>query len=466
MKNMRWLPAFWAGALLALLAARGGEAVSLHAKLLRGKDAAAPPRAVAAASASFGASASGWDFDQLADLDADDDGQLMESLPKAKATLLAVVKDLPLEGSPEDTADMDVAVLMKTLRDAQAGKADPKEMKKVSSMLGAVKKLLEGVTTSNNATQKSLDTAIDDFDSCKVPKNADAKSLLALKPVSMLSVMRINATPGDVEVAQKSVNGCKKKHKAAEKTVQTCDTIKQAVTLAKKVDCKIDSIKPVDGACKRNVGEAYGAWLERMRVHFVEKYNETVKHRQACDKDTTKAKTIDAPGTKCAKAKAIDSDGNKDCQVQVSRLKVATCSVLMHKNQLCTTYTTCYKSKVDAYNKTKTSAKGQVASQKLQWRLLKRFECLAGALQKSGKVDKAKLGKCSAKKKHDTSHLDLKFPDMPAEQNCTKANPEWKKNCFNSKPKRIRLKKKKKAGLKVVKLDMFEVKGNQTGLKR
>jgi len=209
----------------------------------------------------------------------------------------------------------------------------------------------------------------------------------------------------------------------------SCDSILKQAKITKNTECNVaDEDKTDPEACAQTEGETLIAWAEKWKVHYEAKLKAVTPKEKKCKDMKDEVTKLDAPLDKgekesCAWKKKTAQDKGQQCTNVRAKVKVATCGFINNLEELCRKYRSCYDENVRAYNDFKSESEKQIESQKLQWRLLKRADCLAGAYNKKGEVDEKKLEKCAVVKTHNTSHLDLTYPELPNPRACNANTP-------------------------------------------
>jgi len=162
-------------------------------------------------------------------------------------------------------------------------------------------------------------------------------------------------------------------------------------------------------------------WLVAMKQHFDAKHVKLQGEVKTCNaakqnftsEDDSCKKKISAHD---AKKKLCDSLGG-------ANLETIKCKAVGAVGNMCVEYDSCYKAAVGAFHNFTNATAQRVISRKLQWRMLKRLECLVGAYDTKKGVDKDKLKDCAKKGAYDTTHLTMTYPAHSTKAPCKSALP-------------------------------------------
>jgi len=112
-------------------------------------------------------------------------------------------------------------------------------------------------------------------------------------------------------------------------------------------------------------------------------------------------------------------DGNKtSCDELQTAAEAAICVVAGPDSEKCTAYETCYNNAVSAYTDENATIVEMHLNWTVQWRTLKRMECLLDIMAKGGTNDD--IDACKDKL-WDTTWLDLDYPAIPPKKECSAA---------------------------------------------
>jgi len=125
------------------------------------------------------------------------------------------------------------------------------------------------------------------------------------------------------------------------------------------------------------------------------------------------------------------------CDIAQAHMDNSACTWAIGVKDACESYVGCYQSTKGSYLTMERVAKKEEKDRKAEWRGLKRMQCLINAFS-DGKVKDSEVTTCK-KKKHDTSHLDLKFAKLPPLAACDvprlyPATPAYKRAEFAPLP--------------------------------
>jgi len=118
----------------------------------------------------------------------------------------------------------------------------------------------------------------------------------------------------------------------------------------------------------------------------------------------------------CGAAKS-QHDGNKtECDRLQAQAEAGICSgPAAAQQEICEDYSTCYDNALLAYQGQEPTIKAMHLNWTVQWRTLKRMDCLLGVMQAGGTNDD--VDKCK-EKRWSTDHLDLIYPAIPEKKQC------------------------------------------------
>jgi len=127
-------------------------------------------------------------------------------------------------------------------------------------------------------------------------------------------------------------------------------------------------------------------------------------------------KLYDDKVPECGAAKS-QHDGNKtECDRLQAQAEAGICAgPLPAQKQVCDDYGICYDAALSAYQEQEPKIKAMQLNWTVQWRTLKRMECLLGVMQSGGTNDD--VDKCKDKL-WTTDHLNLVYPTIPEKEEC------------------------------------------------
>jgi len=163
-------------------------------------------------------------------------------------------------------------------------------------------------------------------------------------------------------------------------------------------------------------------FYKRMSEFWNKKLTEFSNTKTECDNGTATLKT---EKKKCGVSKKQAFDKKINCSSAKHGLSMTACNYQQELERVCNTYSACWKEKTGLYKKLVSDTKKAVTARKLNYRMMKRLDCLVGAMDsKTGKVNKAAMDKCVAKGRYKTDHLDIKYPEEPAQKPCDSKPPK------------------------------------------
>jgi len=275
-----------------------------------------------------------------------------------------------------------------------------------------VKKLTNEVLKASNESQKALKDGVAAVKKCGGKKVKESSWPEAPKP-------------------RKTFKEVQKKHKKCDlqkglyKTL--ADTCKEELAGKKrsfKVRCVDLKTLPKDiSTCVFNDAVDQPAlFYKQMAEYWSTKYSNILALKKECANLTQEIK--DYRENTCGVHNQKLANQTKDCNDQYEQLRLAACAWKQGLSQECQTYSGCRDQAVTSYKLLENTTRQAVKGWKLQWRMVKRLDCLVGAFDfKASKVDKKKLDACSKAGRYPTDHLDLVFPSLPGAQICNSKLP-------------------------------------------
>jgi len=148
--------------------------------------------------------------------------------------------------------------------------------------------------------------------------------------------------------------------------------------------------------------------------------------KEACEKAT---KEYNAQVKKYNIAAKEYEDKKAQCDSLQDQMDGASCKRATVMKDACESYAECYWDRKRAHDSTVKMVKTEETDRKAEWKGLKRMQCLMNAF-KDGQVSGREIRKCK-EKTHDTSHLTINYPPVPALVTCTvpklyPSTPEYK----------------------------------------
>jgi len=180
----------------------------------------------------------------------------------------------------------------------------------------------------------------------------------------------------------------------------TCDSLKAQETAA--VDQYL--CQPTD---------PYEQWLITAKSKM-NALQESLLEKEAGCGNATAMYNNKAP--KCDALKLLVDANKTQCDQLQATTEAGMCAgPVAAQRVLCEDYSTCYNNALAAYQEEKPTIEAMHLNWTVQWRTLKRMECLLGIMVAGGTNDD--IDKCK-EKTWPTDHLDLNYPVIPTKEEC------------------------------------------------
>jgi len=180
----------------------------------------------------------------------------------------------------------------------------------------------------------------------------------------------------------------------------TCDSLKAQETAA--VDQYLCT--PTD---------PYEQWLITAKSKMKTLQESLLEKEAGCGNATT---MYNDKAPKCDALKLLLDANKTQCDQLQATTEAGMCAgPVAAQRVLCEDYSTCYNNALAAYQEEKPTIEAMHLNWTVQWRTLKRMECLLGIMQSGGTNDD--IDKCK-EKTWPTDHLDLDYPVIPTKEEC------------------------------------------------
>jgi hypothetical protein len=268
------------------------------------------------------------------------------------------------------------------------------------------KSLMPDILNASEHAQTELDQIMEAFTDCSPAKLNEG------------DLQNLSASRKPLKLAH---DECRMKEEKAHNDNIACANSMKSLKGAMDAACNaVDAVKrdPGDAAqqCNPSPGMSYEDWLNVNKDWFIKQAEQYNKLVQQCA-EAKRAYLSQKPACE-AKETAVKA-AREVCNLKQTALEDAYCNVNAALQQSCTDYSECFSSALETYNDRVPVIKAQEKARKVNWRVLKRIECLVPIL---GSGDKAKIEACR-KKEHDTKHLDLTYENPPKESSCDSPGP-------------------------------------------
>jgi len=198
------------------------------------------------------------------------------------------------------------------------------------------------------------------------------------------------------------------KNQDCEKAVSILEGVKNSTCNSLKV---LETVPLAPHLCEPTV--PYEQWLisANQTTHALK--DSLAEKKFGCGNAT---KLYDDKVPDCGAAKS-QHDGNKtECDRLQAQAEAGICAgPLAAQKQVCDDYGICYDAALSAYQEQEPKIKAMQLNWTVQWRTLKRMECLLGVMQSGGTNDD--VDKCKDKL-WTTDHLNLVYPTIPEKEEC------------------------------------------------
>jgi len=207
---------------------------------------------------------------------------------------------------------------------------------------------------------------------------------------------------------------CRAKEGDAAATDKICqDDLKKLADL-ENTTCK--ALKNMDSAPSDPVvchpTDPYEEWLATSILKVQAMKSGQAQKKEGCG-NATQLQSDKKPECEAAAGLVL---GNKTaCDHLQAQAEAAACVIVAGSTATCTTSDACYDVSLDHYNEHEPIIKALQHNWTVQWRVLKRMECLLKVMQTGGTNDD--IDDCKATL-HTTDHLDLDYPTMPPRHVC------------------------------------------------
>lgn len=325
-----------------------------------------------------------------------------------------------------NSPDLSEASLMKMehlLEDSMALGAKGAAMGRSTGLFDDLSKMINGtmgpaILQAHDSAQEQLEAIKSAFSLCLAPKEqVTGADGIAMYP--------------DVKAKLDEHRQCRATQAAAKKAQDECDGALARQRTVAKASC--DAVPGSDGSpppldkdghvgCEVTPGD-YKGWLRSFR-HQIDQLRQQYDDAKAGCGNATKIVEDSEP--KCIAAKSLN-DGNKSaCDAVQLAADMMGCSGESAAGHACTAYDGCYEAAKSNYLDQNESIAASQLNRTVQWRTLKRMQCLLK--EESAGASHAGIDKCK-EAIVDTSHLDLMYPEIPEKSDCaeikvTKHGPE------------------------------------------
>jgi len=310
-------------------------------------------------------------------------------------------------GGPLGTAEH-VGFLVDSLLKSEEEVAKPKGLGDLSTSLTKLVDTLKAqVNKTHTESKKQLSASQRALEKCR---GSDWK-----KSSGFVNSKAADDAEANYKGMKKNFTKCSKEKKPLEDEAGLCKTLLKSLKGVEKSSC--DSFKTADTlpanmatTCTVSAADVNEAsWVKRVKKYVKGELESLKGLKGTCDNATQKVQTKQG---ECDVQQGKLDNKTKECGAPAGVLQ-AKCMWLSAVQLMCKTYTECYDRQAKAYNSLMGATRQGVVSRKLQWRMLMRLTCLAGAFDsQAGKVDKAKLDACAAQGAYKADHLDIEFQEM------------------------------------------------------
>jgi hypothetical protein len=267
-------------------------------------------------------------------------------------------------------------------------------------LLAIIQNLKKQILPWHDESEEKLKTAIEEISSCNVGMENGMRESEAKK-----ESCSGESTSHTAQREDESTKFTTKEHWKAETAEKYEDMTTECNAFQKVADEAKSATASYGG------GDA-GVYLENVLQKFCEdllpRYKE---HKQKCA--TAKAEHVRVSEIYEAKITDYEVQKKKSDATQ-TEMDVTCCEYSIATKDVCVSHGTCYQDKVAAYKDVEAIIQAEEKTKKVEWRVCNRIECLLPIL---GTSDAHEIEKCRVKT-HDTGHLNIAYPAIPANSTC------------------------------------------------
>jgi len=334
----------------------------------------------------------------------------IEAAPEDEA-LRALQGQLAVETGAEDEEDQKELkriheieqTLISLKADKAAGRLTPGMESFVTMVKGIIKDdMIPKIEAGHKSAAEMLASVHSSFAACGAHRS------LARVAIATLGTTRTSA--------RSQHQTCRRQESQAFAARQQCWKVVTEKRRLRDIACKAlkDTLRnPDDDADNCHTlprAERYGLWLKRNRKWFEAKHALIQKNKAMCEQAKLQYEVVQGP---CNGKKILWQRRKAVCNKRQRRLEMASCTLSKKTLEMCSGYTDCYGKQKQLYESQVPLIKTQEKDRKVEWRALKRIECLLTEVFGGDSADPKAIDACTSKV-YDTSYLSLKYPRKPA----------------------------------------------------
>lgn len=306
------------------------------------------------------------------------------------------------------------------------------DSKGLDDMVKEVRKLVQSLMDQIDKEHSSAQIALSKSAQA-VAECGGAEVDFGRNDVGALSWPSSPPSQGDFEEVKKGHGQCLQDEAHQQGLVTECDNTVAAKQSEYDLACAKLTHVPADLIrCVFNNGiDQKALFFQQMAEYWSQKYNESLDLKQRCA--GLEQGIDDFRASTCNPHRATLAAKLSECKQQDEKMKLAACAWKQALSHECRLYDECRTRKLSDYEALKSGIQQGVVARKVQWRLIKRLDCLIEAFNfKDKKVDKATLDGCAEAGPYDTDHLNINLPEVPEGHICVPTLPEEARSSLSS----------------------------------
>lgn len=168
--------------------------------------------------------------------------------------------------------------------------------------------------------------------------------------------------------------------------------------------------------CRPGGGQSYGNFVSGVARYFKIKLR---KYRIMASRCSRARRAFYYARKRYTQSRNSWSKTRRICNAIQTSMEQRFCSFHLRVRNACRRYNSCFSNGYRSYRRNLPAIRKAESERKVQWRVLKRIQCLIPVMKKGG----AKAIEKCRKIKHSTKHLNLKYPRLPARKPCRATSP-------------------------------------------
>lgn len=337
-------------------------------------------------------------------------GGIMEAGAELKNLLM-----MDRSGTMDVHEEVDELQRMLSLEGAKENATGTPQIKGFTNSLGTlVGNLFKAVNKTHAVDTRGVSAKLKLVDVCRGPFHTRMSGVLSMQ------VRRIRRK---YDRYSRIYGKCDKGLMLLRARVTSCTAEVGALRKAKKTICDQVSRKQ-DGStkiCKVLPSMQHRMdWLKAMKIKFKGENRKFRKFEMSCRKAK---RHLRRASRSCRKVENKRYRRKKRCERLFLPMDLSKCSLKLSRTHMCKSYMLCYGLAKKSYFVFTNATSERVTQRKLQFRMLKRLDCLVKAYDPKKGVDKAKLDACSKGATVSTKFLDIAYPVPPMIAHCRAGLP-------------------------------------------